>query len=294
MSGRQGKPPAFQFYPADWLADANIAAMEPAEEGCYIRLLCFDWREDGLPDDMDVLARYCRIDPITFQTYWARLSPCFVAHPKKDGHVTNKRLQLERKEQRRRRRAMSQGGKRGARKRWHGNDVGVHEEAITTPLPSRMASDSSASASASATASTKMNSTAARVLTRCNERREQLGLRQLGLIERNLKPIRARLAEGTTPEQLELAWLGASVSEWVTENSQLTPIHVYRPANIERYIDAGEKAIAKRRPKKQRKATINHERLQCQSCEKHYMVELRTDQPKPKDWTCPTCKELTT
>ena len=39
-----GKSPAFQFYPNDWLSSPRITMMSPAEEGAYIRLLCYDWQ----------------------------------------------------------------------------------------------------------------------------------------------------------------------------------------------------------------------------------------------------------
>jgi len=53
----EGKSPAFQFYPADFLADANVAGMTCAQVGAYIRLLCHCWLEGSLPDDDRVLAK---------------------------------------------------------------------------------------------------------------------------------------------------------------------------------------------------------------------------------------------
>jgi len=44
-------PPAFQFYAADWLADADVTMMTLEEEGAYIRALAFCWREGSIPAD---------------------------------------------------------------------------------------------------------------------------------------------------------------------------------------------------------------------------------------------------
>ena len=40
-----GRPPAFQFYPNDWLSSPTILLMTPAQEGAYIRLLCYCWSD---------------------------------------------------------------------------------------------------------------------------------------------------------------------------------------------------------------------------------------------------------
>jgi uncharacterized protein YdaU (DUF1376 family) len=45
------RPPAFQFYPGDWLSNANVSMMSLEEEGAYIRLLCHCWIEGYLPND---------------------------------------------------------------------------------------------------------------------------------------------------------------------------------------------------------------------------------------------------
>jgi uncharacterized protein YdaU (DUF1376 family) len=52
--------PAFQFYPADHLADANVQMMTLEEEGAYIRLLSYCWREGTIPADNASLSRLCK------------------------------------------------------------------------------------------------------------------------------------------------------------------------------------------------------------------------------------------
>lgn len=43
------KPPAFQFYPDDFIA--GTIGMSPSERGAYITLLCHQWLHGWKPDD---------------------------------------------------------------------------------------------------------------------------------------------------------------------------------------------------------------------------------------------------
>ena len=45
------KSPAFQFYPADYLSDANTIAFTAEQDGHYLRLLCLCWLEGSIPID---------------------------------------------------------------------------------------------------------------------------------------------------------------------------------------------------------------------------------------------------
>ena len=45
------KSPAFQFYPKDLLSDIEAMSMSNEVMGMYFKLLCFDWINDGIPDD---------------------------------------------------------------------------------------------------------------------------------------------------------------------------------------------------------------------------------------------------
>jgi len=90
------KSPAFQFYPADWLADGHVAAMSLAERGAYITLLCFYWRERTLPNDPIRLARLVGLSPAQFRKYWPAIAPCFSV----DGDTLRQgRLDAERQKQ---------------------------------------------------------------------------------------------------------------------------------------------------------------------------------------------------
>jgi len=51
------KPPAFQFYPQDYLASTRVAEMTLEEEGVYIRLLCYCWSAGSIPKDPERCAK---------------------------------------------------------------------------------------------------------------------------------------------------------------------------------------------------------------------------------------------
>ena len=76
-NGRNPKSPAFQFYPGDFLADRNVAAMTMEERGVYVTLLCFQWIDGPLPSDTNRLARMVHIAPEAFARLWESLTPCF-------------------------------------------------------------------------------------------------------------------------------------------------------------------------------------------------------------------------
>ncbi len=109
------RPPAFQFYPNDWLSSPKITLMTPAEEGAYIRLLCYDWMNDGLPDNDEQLAALSRLGEGWFKGGGTRLRECF---PLRDGKLHNPRLDEERQKQEIWRRKSQEGGKASAKARF--------------------------------------------------------------------------------------------------------------------------------------------------------------------------------
>lgn len=91
------KPPAFQFYPDEFLGSTNVALMTDAEIGVYVRLLCYEWNGPGLPTtNPDELAAMLRIKPSVFAVMWKRIGPCFV---EREGRLFNQRLDRERQKQ---------------------------------------------------------------------------------------------------------------------------------------------------------------------------------------------------
>ena len=94
-------PPAFQFYPKDFISDANVEAMTLEETGAYIRLLCLCWIEDGIPIETaeKLVDRWLGNGSTKSQpeaNLWSKIKHCFY---EKGGKYRNKRLDLERQKQ---------------------------------------------------------------------------------------------------------------------------------------------------------------------------------------------------
>ena len=90
------KSPAFQFYPADYLADAKVQLMTLEEEGAYIRLLCYCWREGHLPNDDVALSRLAKGLSASRMT---RVKACFVTEKNHPEFLVHPRLIAEREKQ---------------------------------------------------------------------------------------------------------------------------------------------------------------------------------------------------
>lgn len=71
------KPDWFKMDPAKFLQDSLVDAMSTAELGCAIRLLCRQWIDGWIPDDLDLLARLCRVDRSAMDAHWVILQMFF-------------------------------------------------------------------------------------------------------------------------------------------------------------------------------------------------------------------------
>lgn len=90
---RAGRRPAFQLYPADFLADEKVALMTTTQVGAYSLLLFFHWREGSIPADPADLARLARMKTgAAWRTVWRRLEPCFMPHPSRPDRLVQKRM----------------------------------------------------------------------------------------------------------------------------------------------------------------------------------------------------------
>jgi uncharacterized protein YdaU (DUF1376 family) len=110
------KAPAFQFYPEAWLSSTKIALMTPAQEGAYIRLLCYAWNDPdcSLPGDDATLAQLSRLNEGWFNGGSTVVRSCFTEH---DGRLFNHRLLMEREKQRQWREKSRAGGVLSGRRR---------------------------------------------------------------------------------------------------------------------------------------------------------------------------------
>lgn len=114
-----GKSPAFQFYVKEFLSDANQAGMSLQETGAYIRLMCYEWNEQGkgIPDDAMRAARMVGATSAQMRKMWTALRGCFQTHATTPHRIIHPRLELERKKQSAFHRRQSDNGKKGGRPR---------------------------------------------------------------------------------------------------------------------------------------------------------------------------------
>jgi uncharacterized protein YdaU (DUF1376 family) len=129
--------PAFLLYPADLLSDEHVVLMTNQELGCYIKLLCYCWREGSIPDDISKIARLCGEPTEVMAQLWLAISSCFTEHENEPNRLTNPRLKSERKKQEEHRKERSESGKKGANSRWNKSNG----SAITQPIAEPMAND---------------------------------------------------------------------------------------------------------------------------------------------------------
>jgi uncharacterized protein YdaU (DUF1376 family) len=134
------RPPAFQHYPKDYLADPNTMVMTLEQEGAYRRLMDYMWLEGGsLKNEPAELARLCKVSkPHFLKRIWPAIEPCF--RVTRAGNLRHSRLDRERKKQVARRTAQSEGGKRSALKRSRSKSADSSEPAGTLGDPKHLGS----------------------------------------------------------------------------------------------------------------------------------------------------------
>jgi uncharacterized protein YdaU (DUF1376 family) len=133
---KPGKPPAFQFYPADYLADMRVRMLSWAARGLYIELICYCWREGWIPADGSAIAQLCGCHDT------AIIEPClelFSPHPTDPGKLIHLRLDEERRKQEEHSAERRESGRNGALKRWGKRDG----SAINQPMAENGSSSSS-------------------------------------------------------------------------------------------------------------------------------------------------------
>lgn len=157
--------PAFQFYPADFLADENVALMTNQAVGCYIKLICYCWREVSIPQQIPQLARLCGEDPASMAIIWKSLKHCFKpTRGKGAGRLIHPRLERERRKQVAFKSDRSRAGRKGAESLWNKKaaENGSHAQANGNvqrlAMLEPMANDGSSSSSSSLSLSSSSSS----------------------------------------------------------------------------------------------------------------------------------------
>lgn len=137
--------PAFQFYAHDFLA-GRVATYDLDEIGAYSLLLAFDWSLNGLPLELERLAKLCRVSRRKFLAIWETIGEQF---PEDGDRRRNPRLKLEREKQDAWREKSRAGGKASAEAKAKGGStipVIRLQPNGNTPSPSPGSTPSSSSA----------------------------------------------------------------------------------------------------------------------------------------------------
>ncbi|OGH59585.1 MAG: hypothetical protein A3G34_04125 [Candidatus Lindowbacteria bacterium RIFCSPLOWO2_12_FULL_62_27] len=117
---RRERPPAFQFYPDNYLSDPNVEMMSLEEQGANWRLICHAWKQEDigtLPNDDTMLAALSRLGPERWEACKKNVLRAWDAA--QDGILIQKRLVRELRKQQEHQKARQLGGKLGADRRWH-------------------------------------------------------------------------------------------------------------------------------------------------------------------------------
>jgi uncharacterized protein YdaU (DUF1376 family) len=86
--------PYYKMWPKDFDTDEHVRLLDLAETGLFLFCLNHAWNNDGLPDDLVMIARLLKIPEEKFLSLWPAVSRCFEAG--EDGRLRNPRQEVER------------------------------------------------------------------------------------------------------------------------------------------------------------------------------------------------------
>lgn len=149
------RPPAFQFYAADWL-DLKVMRMSYAAQGVYIRLLVHMWKDSpdqcSLPDDDRALSKMLGLSPVRWHQIKNEIQhhadPIFV---ERDSLLISARLQAESTKQQQYRELQSKKGEASGKARFNRGSTVVQPEGQPEVNSSSPSSSPSSSSSLSST-----------------------------------------------------------------------------------------------------------------------------------------------
>jgi uncharacterized protein YdaU (DUF1376 family) len=143
--------PAFQFYPADFLADENVMMMTPLQRGAYIMLICHAWRSTTVGRLLNDRQRLSSLAGLTLNEWSENEAAILRAfRVDEDGHITQKRLVREWEKQQVRHNQTVAAGKASAEKRRKpSNERPFNDRSTTVERTGNPSSSSSSSSSSS-------------------------------------------------------------------------------------------------------------------------------------------------
>lgn len=142
--------PWFRFYVREWLTDARVRAMSLAARGAYIDLLCFQWENGSIPEDLAAIARLLGATLVELEEVWPQVGSRF--RPARGGGLQNPRLEKERIANQRRRNRRSDAARTSRPSRQNSAKKCSPEVRETTHVAEQCYSTSRARASSDADA----------------------------------------------------------------------------------------------------------------------------------------------
>lgn len=234
------KPPAFQFYPRDWLSDASVRLMGPAGKGLYIDLLSIQWLEGSIPSDMDEIAL---LVGYSIDTIWPKVESRFKG--RRDGRVYNRRMDMQRKEYEEIREKKVKAGVESARIRAEQAAKVRNDSTRVGDVLQQNGNPSSSTASASSTATATTTSTDSvrlddvdSIVAIVNDHRESIGMTALrGGNESGRRYIRARIKEHDL-ETVAAVARHAPLDPWIEEDANRLNLQpIFSPKSFPMILD---------------------------------------------------------
>lgn len=198
------KAPAFQFYAAEYLADMNVQLLTLEQEGAYIRLLAFCWREGRVPNNDLRLAALCKGCKVAIL---AAVKALF--EPTDDGQfLIHKRLEKERAKHDAFRERQTQNGARGGR-------PGKPKETQAFTETKGLGNPNESSAFASSTSSAKQEPITPEMVTRSVLTETGLAGQQLAVVLDEVCRSQMKLYEtpGALRDAMVAAWRDYDVAK---------------------------------------------------------------------------------
>lgn len=110
------RAPSYPWFPRDFDMDEEVKLMTYEEEGVYRRLLDHQWFHDGIPADLDLIARLVPKVPVgRFKKLWPAMSMKFALV---EGRYVNQKLERVRRELAEFKARREAAGRKGAAARW--------------------------------------------------------------------------------------------------------------------------------------------------------------------------------
>ena len=140
--------PSFQFYPADFLADGDLEVLDLDALGAFWRLVCFEWREVGLPNDQRKLRKLAGADAGEWPRIWEQIEHLF---NERDGRLFQSGSDKKRKKQADFRAKKAAAGRASgkARREQAVNRSGTPREQKSNTRPTRTPTNANPSSSSS-------------------------------------------------------------------------------------------------------------------------------------------------